>query len=193
MSSIRSKIIVNPHADLGRAAQRSKELRSLLREYEGVDWTDTSYPSHAKEIARQAAKEGYELVIAAGGDGTAHEVINGIMEVSSDRRPKLCVIPLGSGNDISYAIGVDSDPAKALKHTLNGNIKRIDIGRFTDGMGRNGYFVNAIGIGFDTVVTIRSRRLTFLKGFLIYLGAVIQTIILNYDAPRMQVTTDLEN
>lgn len=54
------------------------------------------------------------------------------------------------------------------------------------------YFDNTIGIGFDATVTIRSHRLTLLRGFMIYLTAVLQTIILNHEAPRMQVTTDQE-
>jgi len=192
MSSLRAKLIINPHADLGRASQKSDELNPIIKEFEGVDCIETSYPSHAMEIAEQAADEGYGLIIAAGGDGTAHEVINGIMKTPSGRRPRLGVVPLGSGNDFSFAVGVDSNPVNALRQALTGESKWVDIGRFTDGMGRDGYFANAIGIGFDTVVTIRSRRLTFFQGFFLYLAAVVQTIILNHDAPRMQVKTDLE-
>ena len=188
----RIKLIVNPNADLGRARHGAADLRPIIEEFGGADWAGTVYPTHAVELAYQAAEEGYELVVAMGGDGTVHEVVNGLMKVPADRRPKLGVVPLGSGNDFSYAIGMDRRPAYALRQVLNGKPMQVDIGRFRDNLGRIEYFTNAIGIGFDTVVTIRSRRITLLRGFLIYLVAVIQTIIFNHDAPRMQVSTDLE-
>lgn len=188
----RIKLIVNPNADLGRARHGAADLRPIIEEFGGADWAGTVYPTHAVELAYQAAEEGYELVVAMGGDGTVHEVVNGLMKVPADRRPKLGVVPLGSGNDFSYAIGMDRRPAYALRQVLNGKPIQVDIGRFRDNLGRIEYFTNAIGIGFDTVVTIRSRRITLLRGFLIYLVAVIQTIIFNHDAPRMQVSTDLE-
>jgi diacylglycerol kinase (ATP) len=76
------KLIVNPNADMGQAWRNAADLRPVVEEFGGADWTGTVYPTHAIELARQAAEEGYELIISAGGDGTAHEVINGLMQVS---------------------------------------------------------------------------------------------------------------
>ncbi|MBP1703350.1 MAG: hypothetical protein H6Q38_2457, partial [Chloroflexi bacterium] len=135
---------------------------------------------------------GYELVIAVGGDGTVHEIINGLMQVPPEQRPKLGVVPLGSGNDFSHAIGMDPRPAFALRQVFTGQPKRVDVGRLLDGHGRQEYFNNTLGIGFDAAVTIRSRNFAMVRGFLIYFIAVLQTIILNHDAPRMQVATDRE-
>ena len=191
MPNNRVKLIVNPNADLGRARVWCCEFASNHRRVWWSGFGSTRlYPTHAVELAHQAAEEGYELVVAVGGDGTAHEVVNGIMKVPAERRPKLGVVPLGSGNDFSYAIGVNSLPSQALRQVFTGKSMRVDVGRFQDNLGRMEYFINAIGIGFDTVVTIRSRRIKLLRGFLIYLVAVIQTIIFNHDAPRMQVNTD---
>ena len=192
MPAHRTKLIFNPKADLGRALKSMADLQPILEELGGADWIETSYPKHAIELAHLAVEEGYELIIAAGGDGTVHEVVNGIMQAPVGLRPRLGVVPLGSGNDFSFAIGMDKRPTYALRQIFAGKPKRIDIGHYSDEMGREEYFTNAIGIGFDTVVTIRSRRITLLRGFLIYLVAVIQTIIFNHDAPRMQVKTDLE-
>ncbi|MEW5870209.1 MAG: diacylglycerol kinase family protein [Chloroflexota bacterium] len=187
------KLIVNPNADLGRAWHAAADLRPIVEEFGGADWAGTVYPTHAVELARQAAEEGYELVIAAGGDGTAHEVVNGLMQVPKERRPRLGVVPIGSGNDFSHAVGMDPRPPYALRQIFTGKPRSIDIGLLKDDHNRQEYWVNAVGIGFDTTVTIRSRRITLLRGFLIYLVAVVQTILFNHDAPLMQVNTDLES
>ncbi len=187
-----TKIILNPNADLGRAWRSAADLRPVVDEFGGTDWSGTVYPTHATELARQAALDGYELVIAAGGDGTVHEVINGLMQAPAERRPRLGVIPMGSGNDFAHSIGMTIDPPRALRQIFTGTPQRIDIGRLEDNLGRSEYWDNTIGIGFDATVTIRSRRIPYLRGFLIYLVSVLQTIILNHDAPRLSITSDLE-
>lgn len=185
-------LIVNPNADLGRAWRAAADLRPIVEEFGGADWTGTVYPTHAVEMARQAALDGYELIVSAGGDGTIHEIINGLMQVPAEQRPRLGIIPLGSGNDFAYAVGMEKNPAYALRQVFSGTVKRVDVGRMQDGHGRVEYFDNALGVGFDATVTIRSRRFTAVRGFLIYLIAVLQTIILNHDAPRMRISTDQE-
>jgi len=187
------KLIVNPNADLGRAWHKAADLRPIVDEFGGADWAGTVYPTHAVEIARQAGEQGYQLVIAAGGDGTVHEIINGLMQLPKKQRPRLGVVPLGSGNDFAYAIGMDSRPEIAIRQIFTGNEHFIDIGQLTDNRGRVEYWDNAVGIGFDATVTIRSRNFSYLRGFMIYLVAVLQTIILNHDAPRFQINTDQEN
>lgn len=193
MPNHKIKLIVNPNADLGRAWQKAADLRPIVEEFGGADWTGTVYPTHASELARQAGEVGYELVIALGGDGTVHEVINGLMILPVERRPRLGVVPLGSGNDFAYAIGMDPHPEIALRQVLTGREHSIDVGRLEDNRGRVEYWDNAVGIGFDATVTIRSRNFTYLRGFLIYLLAVLQTILLNHDAPRFTVTSDEES
>ncbi|MCS6907416.1 MAG: acylglycerol kinase family protein, partial [Anaerolineales bacterium] len=173
------KLIVNPNADLGRAEHKASSLKSITQEFGGVDWVKTAYPTHATELAQQAATDGYELVIAAGGDGTTHEVVNGLMQVAPERRPKLGVIPLGSGNDFAFAVGMHPEPEYALRQIFTGSPKLVDVGRVVDNNGRVEYWNNALGIGFDAIVTIRSRRFTAFRGFLIYLLAVLQTILFN--------------
>jgi diacylglycerol kinase (ATP) len=187
------KLIVNPNADLGRAWRWASDLRPIVSEFGGADWTGTVYPTHAIDLARQAAEEGYELVIAAGGDGTVHEVINGLMQVPREKRPRLGIVPLGSGNDFSSAVGVDPRSSHAIRQILLGKPRSVDVGVLEDGRGRREYWSNAIGVGFDATVVIRSRQVPLVRGFLIYMVAVLQTIILNHDAPRLKVTTDQES
>jgi diacylglycerol kinase (ATP) len=187
------KLIINPNADLGRAWRLASDLRPIADEYGGADWTGTVFPTHATELAYQAAEEGYPLVVAVGGDGTAHEVFNGLMRVPAERRPRMGVVPMGSGNDFAFALGMNHSPAYALREVLTGQPKRLDLGQLEDSRGRREYFGNTLGIGFDATVTIRSRNFTYLQGFPLYLAAVLQTIALNHDAPHMQISGDLES
>jgi len=186
------KLILNPMADLGRAWKTANDLRPIAQEFKGeLSWSGTVYPTHAIELAKQAAEEGYDMVVAMGGDGTVHEVINGLMLIPKNKRPMLGIVPIGSGNDFSFSMGITADPAHALANALNGgNIQAVDVGLITDEHGRTEYFDNTLGIGFDAVVTIRSHKLPIVKGFLMYLTAVIQTIILNHNPAKMQIETE---
>jgi diacylglycerol kinase (ATP) len=186
------KLILNPMADMGRAWKTANELRPIAQEFKGeLTWSGTVYPTHAIELARQAAEEGCDMVIAMGGDGTAHEVMNGLMQVPAEKRPVMAVVPIGSGNDFAYSIGMTQKSSHALAHALSSdNIQPVDIGLMTDEHGRQEYFDNTLGIGFDAVVTIRSHKLPIVKGFLMYLTAVIQTIILNHNPMTMRIETE---
>jgi diacylglycerol kinase (ATP) len=186
------KIILNPMADMGNAWRIARDLRSITEQHGGVDWSGTVYPGHAIELARQARDQGYDLVIAMGGDGTVHEVVNGLMQIPEDKRPILGVVPAGSGNDFAHSIKVSRVSSEALTCALKGEPSTVDLGRMTDGQGHTEYFDNTLGIGFGAIVTIRSHRLPVLRGFLMYLTAVLQTIILDHHPIRMQIETDTE-
>jgi diacylglycerol kinase (ATP) len=186
------KLILNPMADLGRAWKTANDLRPIAQEFKGeLTWSGTVYPTHAIELAKQAAEEGCDIVVAMGGDGTVHEVMNGLMQVPADKRPAMGIVPIGSGNDFAYAMGITNKSAQALANALKGeNIQSVDVGLITDENGRTQYFDNTLGIGFDAVVTIRSHKLPIVKGFLMYLTAVIQTIVLNHNAAKMKIETE---
>lgn len=181
------KLILNPMADMGAAWRIANDLRPIIAENGSADWSGTVYPTHATELSRQAALDGYDMVIALGGDGTVHEVVNGLMQVPADKRPILGVVPAGSGNDFAHAIGVPLQADRALLHALKGEPSLVDIGLLTDENGRKEYFDNTVGIGFDAVVTIRSHKLPILRGFIMYLTAVVQTILLNHEPALMQI------
>jgi len=189
------KLILNPMADMGQAWKAANDLRPIVQSRKGdITWSGTVYPTHATELAKQAAAQGCDLVVALGGDGTAHEVVNGLMQVPEAERPALGVVPIGSGNDFAHALGVPKKSDHALLHALDGQPSRIDIGVFTDEQtGRREYFDNTVGIGFDAIVTIRSHKLPILKGFLMYLTAVFQTILLNHHPARIQYQSEAES
>lgn len=193
MPGEKTMFIVNPNADMGRAWRIAADLRPLVEEFGGAEWSGTVYPTHATELAFQAAESGCSLVIAAGGDGTVHEVVNGLMMVPAERRPRLGIVPLGSGNDFAHSIGITGSPADALRKVFTGDRKSVDLGVFDIGRAKPEYFDNTFGIGFDATVTIRSHSLSWVKGFMMYFVAVLQTIAMNLEAPMMQVTTDEES
>ncbi|NTU55347.1 MAG: diacylglycerol kinase family lipid kinase [Anaerolineales bacterium] len=182
------KVILNPMADMGNAWRAARDLRSITEQHGGIDWSGTVYPGHAIDLAKHA--EDYDMVIAMGGDGTVHEVMNGLMQIPEDRRPILGVVPVGSGNDFGHGIGASTSPAEALNRAINGESSTVDLGLMTDGHGRREYFDNTLGIGFGAMVTIRSHQLPLLRGFLMYLTSVIQTIILDHNPISMQIEMD---
>jgi diacylglycerol kinase (ATP) len=186
------KVILNPMADMGNAWKAADDLRPIINEFGNADWSGTVYPTHATELARQAGDQGYDMVVAMGGDGTVHEVVNGIMQLPEKKRPILGVVPLGSGNDFAHAIGIPMESDHALAHALKGEPSTVDLGLMTDEHGRREYFDNTFGIGFDAIVTIRAHRLPLVRGFMLYLTAVIQTIFLNHNPALVQCETEQE-
>jgi diacylglycerol kinase (ATP) len=193
MTRHKTMFLVNPNADKGSAWRVVSDLRPLVEEFGGAEWAGTVFPGHATVLAREAAEAGYELVIAAGGDGTVHEVINGLMCVPFATRPHLGIVPLGSGNDFAHTMGICGNPSEALNRIFTGEHKCIDLGVFEIGKGGREYFNNTFGMGFDATVTIRTLRLTRIRGFMMYLVAVLQTIALNHEAPRMHIIADKES
>src|SRR5512145_2774237 len=133
------KIILNPMADMGNAWRIARDLRSITEQHGGVDWSGTVYPGHAIELARQAGEQGYDMVVAMGGDGTVHEVVNGLMQVPEEKRPVLGVVPAGSGNDFAHGIKVSKAPTEALRYALDGEASLVDLGLMTDEHGHTEY------------------------------------------------------
>ncbi len=185
-------IILNPNADVGHAWRRIADLRPLAEELAGdtLQWAGTVYPTHATALAAQAAAQGFDRVIAVGGDGTVHEVVNGLMRIPAAQRPTLGVVPLGSGNDFAFGVGLPASPHEALRIALTAPPRPIDVIRVTDEHGREEFVDNTIGIGFDAIVTIRSHQLPVVRGFAMYLTAVLQTIALNHRPLHARLEAD---
>ncbi len=185
------KLILNPTANHGRSSQQAADLRPLVADH-NADWAGTEYPGHATDLTRQAGEQGYDLVVAVGGDGTVHEVINGLMQVPKETRPALGIVPLGSGNDFAHILGVPSDPGEALLSALNGQPHSLDVGSVRDENDRLEYFNNTIGMGFDALVNLHTRKITAIHGFMMYFVALMRTIFRNFDPIDLHVETDQE-
>ncbi len=186
---MRTQVILNPFADHGRAVESIASIRKKCQVFANTDLVLTDHAGHAAELARDAIAKGYELVIAAGGDGTIHEIVNGLM-ADGKSLTKLGLIPLGSGNDFAYGLGLHSDVDSAIKNIFTGSAKLIDVALIADDRGRQEYVANGLGIGFDATVSIQSRTITRVHGFALYALAALRTIAFYYQTPHLKIKFD---
>ncbi len=188
------KIIYNPAAGKGRAGKNLPKIQAQLHDC-GFDYelSLTEGPGHAQELSRSAAEAGCPLVVAAGGDGTVNETINGLMlaNMNGYQRPALGVLPIGRGNDFAFGVGIPQETSLACANLVLGQRRRIDIGRVTGGNFPQGrYFGNGIGLGFDTVVGFEAAKIKWLTGAASYFAALVKTIFLYSRAPIYELVLD---
>jgi len=187
----RHRIILNPAADRGAAAHAEDHIEQALRSHNlEFDLIRTERPGHAIALARQAAAEGYDVIVAAGGDGTANEVLNGLMQarLAGEGTPVMGVLCIGTGNDFAYGAGIPKDLEAGCCAIAEGHVRKIDVGRVTEGDAVEGrYFGNGVGIGFDAVVGFVAQKLKRLHGFAAYLVAALKTIFVYFQAPHVRI------
>ena len=174
-------VIFNPAAGRGRARRR---LEILRREWgDSAEFQPTQHASHATELARQAADDGFDLVVAAGGDGTVHEVANGIL--ASPRRDVVFgIIPIGSANDFAHSLRHQFGPPSATV-----SARPVDVGHVSDDHGRSRFFVGALGLGLNGRVTLESRRIHKLRGVALY-GLATLRALRDVHAPPLRLQWD---
>lgn len=183
----KAKIILNPYAGRWLAqAQRGvmeTELKAAGLDY---DLESTEGHGHATQIAAQAVDQGYTPIIAAGGDGTISEIVNGLLHSSSSNDPPpLGIIPLGSANDLVLNLGLPLDLGQAARVIVGGKTRKIDIGKVTYGSPpQSRYFDNNSAIGLEPTVTLIQQRITRLRGILRYVLASVMGIMKN---PHWQI------
>ncbi|MCA9943926.1 MAG: diacylglycerol kinase family lipid kinase [Anaerolineales bacterium] len=188
---MRVKVILNPMADIGRGAAQAAVIQQAAQPFGGVDLVQTESPGHARELARQAADDGYDLVVAAGGDGTISDVVNGLVR-GSKAVTKLGIIPIGSGNDLAWSLKIPTKVETAVQKLFTGTPITIDLARIEDDQGRFRIVDNNVGIGFDAVVVIATENITRIHGFLMYLTAVLRTIATYSQMPKVTAYFDEE-
>ncbi len=170
---MKTVVILNPLSGRGRGARFCSPIETALPD--ATIW-QTAQSGHATELARRAVKEGVQLVVAAGGDGTLGEVLNGIIGSGA----KLGVLPLGTGNDFARCIGIGTKLESALEVLKSGKLRAIDVGKF-EIEGQSRYFLNVAGAGFDSRVAARinehrPRILAKMGGTSAYLVACLSEI-----------------
>ena len=179
-------IILNPAAGRGRGAGARHVIeRTLAAAGAQFEIAETTGRGDAVELARQAAAGHYDAIAAVGGDGTAHEVVAGLVAAAqangSWREGKPCgpfgVIPAGSGNDYAWRLGVpENNPQAACELLLQNHRRLVDLGQVVDEQGRTEIFHNHLGSGFEAATAIESQRVGWLRGMLLYLVAVLRVI-----------------
>jgi YegS/Rv2252/BmrU family lipid kinase len=190
-------IILNPWAGRGTAGQRRPELEAALRAA-GVDFdlVETHARGGATELTYQAMDRGYTCVAAVGGDGTINEVVNGLLggRERFGREAALGIVPLGTGSDFVKVLDSfePNDLAGAARRLAVGRTRPVDVGLISvespAGEERR-HFINGLGMGLDAQVAVESLKLTGLKGFAVYLMAIIRALA-SYKAHIMTVRFD---
>ncbi|MDO4798439.1 MAG: diacylglycerol kinase family lipid kinase [Coriobacteriales bacterium] len=150
----RTLIIANPAAYSGKGENAvlfaTRYFSSFYSTASSCEVRLIEGPDDAQRMASDT--HGYQSVIALGGDRTIHEIVNGLMRLDEQNRPRLGIIPMGSSNDFARTLGMPrNDPANAISELLHGEERRIDLGRVNDV-----YFVQTLSFGIDAAIAIDS-------------------------------------
>jgi YegS/Rv2252/BmrU family lipid kinase len=161
-------LIVNPHAGGGRTGRIfDKMRRPIERAVGGFDTVFTERARHAVTLARDAALEGRETVVAVGGDGAIHEVVNGLMlaHEQGKTQTRLGIIGTGTGGDFRRSLAIEHRLDKYGEVIARGVSRNVDVARFSyathDDAPAHGYFVNILSVGIGGLVDLyvaESRR-----------------------------------
>jgi YegS/Rv2252/BmrU family lipid kinase len=185
-------LFVNPAAGRGRAEKRLAEIRRLM-EASGASVVihESAHIGDLETRVRRLVCAGTERVIVAGGDGSVHEAVNGIMD--ADAHAALGVIPTGTGNDFAKAAGIPlgwRDATSLLARRIADDVAKrtIDVGRMNDR-----YFANGAGIGLDAKVNRIASDYDWPIGDLVYLVAIFRTMLDSIATPEMRLETDSLN
>lgn len=181
----RTLVIANPAARHGETEKLIPVIGQLLVNLPH-DMRITRSIGHATELAAQA--QGYDLVVAAGGDGTVHEVLNGLMRHPEATRPTLGLLPTGSGNDTRRTLGVSTDLAQAALELATGERRRFDVG-LCNGI----YFNNSFAAGLDAKVTAKAVEYKVTKGrdgLWLYLSALLNVLFTDLTSFPLRIRFD---
>jgi diacylglycerol kinase (ATP) len=175
-----SKVILNPYSNRWNAKARWPEAEAALKSA-GVDFdlVVSERPRHIIELAEKAAREGFSPIVAAGGDGTIGEVVNGLARAArsgTDLLGPLGILPLGSANDLVDNLGLPKELEAAARVIAAGKTRRMDVG-YVNGF----YFANNSAIGLEPYITLVQQRITWIKGMIRYLVAAVRGI---WDNPQ---------
>lgn len=171
-----AKIILNPYSNRWNSQKRWPEAESALKAA-GVefDLAISQKKGQITEIAEQAVREKFSPIIVAGGDGSIGDAANGLMQAvqyPEEQSVSLGIMPMGSANDLVYALGLPTDLKEAAQVIAAGRTRAMDLGKLN---GR--YFVNNSAAGLEPYVTIKHEKIHRIKGMARYLVAAIQAIM----------------
>jgi YegS/Rv2252/BmrU family lipid kinase len=191
------RIIVNPAAGAGKTAKKWPQIMTLLKSL-GLDFEHdvTEAPGHAIELAKSAAKKGYEIVVSVGGDGTLHEIVNGLHEAGATTDVAVGIVNTGTGADYIRTLGLPRRYKEACKCLLSPSRRTVDLGvvEYTkDGQRKKRLFVNFAGIGFDAeVVKATTEKFKALGDMPSYLMGLFSTLM-SYENRDVSITVDGEH
>lgn len=189
-------IIVNPISGRGLGEKSVTKIKDFFEKH-SMNYTlvRTERPWHAAELAKQAARKKYDVLVCASGDGTFNEALNGLMQARAEgfNHTALGMISIGTGNDFAGGVGIPTTLDESLETLAENKRRKVDIGQVSGGDYPDGrYFGNGIGIGFDAAVGFAALQLRVLRGLPAYLIGAIQTVFFYYSPPRLKIQMDDE-
>lgn len=180
MKAKRIRFIVNPFSGVGQNGDLPQILETYYRD-SPHDWTleETQGPGHGTELAKAAASDNYDMVVAVGGDGSVNEVMSGLVGTKT----VLGIIPAGSGNGFGRHLGMSLDPVIAIQQLMHGSPLKVDTCLLNDRP-----YLNLAGVGFDALVATRLHQSKF-RGFWAYLKVSLEEV-LPYGPQRYEISID---
>jgi diacylglycerol kinase (ATP) len=184
-------LIVNPTSGRGFAGRSLSLIEEELKKYNlEYHLVLTEKPWHAADLAEQGARDGYDVVIVASGDGTANETLNGLMRArqAGFTKTAMAQIAVGTGNDFAFGMGIPGGIEVGCKILADDYRRLTDVGIVKGGDFPQGrYFGNGVGIGFDAATGFVAAKIRWTRGLLLYLIAAIETIFIYYKAPSVRL------
>ena len=184
-----AKVILNPYSNRWNSKKRWLEAEKALQDA-GVNFemVESERPHHTIDLAYDAVQNGFSPIIAAGGDGTIGDVLNGLARTAKKENEilgPLGILPLGSANDLADNLKIPKDLGEAAKVIAAGNLKLMDVGSV------NGfYFANNSGIGLEPYITLKQEKISWIKGIARYLVAAVQGI---WDNPQWKANIEWDD
>jgi diacylglycerol kinase (ATP) len=178
-----AKVILNPYSARWKAGERQSEVAAALHDA-GIEHSISlsESPGHATVLALEAVRAGFNPILAAGGDGTLSEVINGILTAEHGRDAVFGIIPVGTANDLADNLGWPKDLRQTAEKIAAGNTRGLDVcsvnGRF---------FVNNAGLGLEPHISIIQAGMKRLRGNLRYMAAALKGIL---DNPQWEMALE---
>jgi diacylglycerol kinase (ATP) len=184
---VKPLVILNPSSQGGKTGERAHELERVLARYLGrLDVIHTERPRHAVTMAHEGARQGRTIIVGVGGDGTLHEIVNGVMQARDEgiAAPKIGLVGQGTGGDFRKTLGLEHRLDRYCAAISGGVSRPIDVGRFSylsrDGGEASGFFLNILSAGMgglvDEYVAKSTRRF---GGTAAYLGASVRALFEN--------------
>ena len=180
-------VLLNPTANRGKMEQHRTLVRQRIQQEPSAEYVETTRRGEAEERARAAASEG-RAVIVVGGDGSLHEVANGIL--ASGKRVPLSIIAAGSGNDYAWnTLHLPRDPAAAVARAFDGQLVESDAGKVNER-----YFVNSFSVGLDADIAVAAghlKKYPLMSGERLYYSSTIRQLLFGYHrCPWLQFCLD---
>jgi len=192
----KTQVIVNPVSDQGKTQKRWSQIKEALRYFlKEYKYEFTEKPQQATEISRSAIKDGSELIVGVGGDGTINEIANGFFEGRNiiNQDAVLGILPSGTGCDFSRSLNIPKGLKKALEIITRPKYHKVDIGRICfrghDNMEQERLFLNVtdFGIGGEVIDHMNSNRKKHkTASYFISLA----TTFMNYSSKRLRIRVD---